>query len=130
MGLLTIAFPTYKRPFRIKEAVNDTLKMDCNEIEVIVCDNNEDYQTRDLLSDIKDSRFKYYRNNKNLGLCGNFKSCIMNATGKFVLIISDEDRINPSAIYDILNIIKENIRGGAAANFRNCIWSSLYRRTR
>ena len=112
MSLLTIAFPTYKRPLRIKDAVDDTLKLDCNEIEVIVCDNNEDYKTRDLLSSIKYFRFKYYRNDKNLGFCGNFKSCIMNAKGKFVLIVSDEDRVNHSAIYDILNIIKENIRGG------------------
>lgn len=107
--MLTIAFPTYKRPHRIIDAVNDTLKIDSNDIEVIVCDNNEDYKTRDILSNIKDKRFKYYKNEKNLGFCGNFKSCIMNAKGEFVLIISDEDRINHDAIPDILNIIN---RGG------------------
>ncbi len=125
--MLTIAFPTYKRPHRIIDAVNDTLKIDSNDIEVIVCDNNEDYKTRDILSNIKDKRFKYYKNEKNLGFCGNFKSCIMNAKGEFVLIISDEDRINHDAIPDILNIIN---RGGAARNFRNHIRRSLYRRIR
>lgn len=127
MSLLTIAFPTYKRALRIQGALNDTLKIESDEIEVIVCDNNEDYQTRDLLSNIKDSRFKYYKNDRNLGFCGNFKACIMNAKGKFVLIVSDEDRVNPSAVYDILNIIREN-RGGAAGDFRNHLWSSIYRR--
>ena len=57
--MLTIAFPTYKRPHRIIDAVNDTLKIDSNDIEVIVCDNNEDYKTRDILSNIKDNPTLY-----------------------------------------------------------------------
>lgn len=117
--LLTIAFPTYKRPHRIADSVIDTLKNDSKDIEVIVCDNSEDYLTKDKLENIKDERFSYHRNGKNLGFCGNFKQCIMNANGSFVLIVSDEDRINHSALDDILRIIKkQNLahRGGQQQN--------------
>ena len=132
MSLLTIAYPTYKRPFRVKEAVVDTLRLESDEIEVIVCDNNEDSKTKDILSSIEDSRFHYHSNGKNLGFCGNFKSCIMNAKGEFVLIVSDEDRVNHSAIFDILHIIKDwgGSKKEVAKDGRNHIWRGIYRGTR
>lgn len=108
MPLLTIAFPTYKRAHRIVDTINDTLQHKSKDIEVIVCDNSEDYDTKNILENIKDKRFSYYRNGRNLGFCGNFKQCIMNANGNFVLIVSDEDRIHHSALNDILNIIEDN----------------------
>lgn len=129
MPLLTIAFPTYKRAHRIVDTINDTLQHKSKDIEVIVCDNSEDYDTKNILENIKDKRFSYYRNGRNLGFCGNFKQCIMNANGNFVLIVSDEDRIHHSALNDILNIIEDN-GGGESHNFRNNFRRSIYRRNK
>ncbi|WP_181646840.1 glycosyltransferase [Helicobacter sp. 16-1353] len=133
MPLLTIAFPTYKRPHRIIESISDTLSNKSQDIEVIVCDNSEDYLTKEILANIDDKRFSYYRNGKNLGFCGNFKQCIMNANGEFTLIVSDEDRINHAALNDILDIIKsQNIayRGGQQQESKSLESKSLESKTK
>ena len=90
--LLSICIPTYNRASIIRDCVDSCLEINSKNIEIVVTDNASTDGTYNELKDIKDSRFKYFRNNQSIGY-ENIVRCILNSSGKYALVISDEDKI-------------------------------------
>ena len=88
--LLSICIPTYNRADIVYECVNSCLEINCEWIEVVVTDNCSNDGTGDLLANINDRRFRYIRNEKQLGYT-NLAQAIKNGRGKYSLLLSDED---------------------------------------
>ena len=88
--LLSICIPTYNRAEIVFECVQDCLKIPCDWIEVVVTDNCSTDDTGERLSQIKDSRLKYFRNEKNIGYV-NLSKCMTNGSGEYSLLLCDED---------------------------------------
>lgn len=57
----------------------------------------------------KDSRIKYRRLEKNLGISGNTNACIELSTGEFIGLFDHDDLLHPSALYEVMRAIE----GGA-----------------
>lgn len=91
--LLSICIPTYNRGQCVYECVKKCLEtIDTNDVEVVVSDNCSDDGTYEMMMSIKDERFSYYRNEKNIGY-PNIMYSVKRAKGRFALLISDEDEI-------------------------------------
>ena len=56
---------------------------------------------------IKDTRFKYIRNEKNLGITKNFNQCVHLTKAKYVLIMGCDDVLLPNYIDRVLENIGE-----------------------
>ncbi len=108
---LTIAIPTYNRAELILKSVKKILSSKCDKIELLVSDNNSEDHTEQVLSKIKDSRFRYIRNSTNLGFTRNLVQSVREASSDFVLMMSDEDECNISMVEDIVNgkILKSDV---------------------
>ena len=106
--LLSFCIPTYYRANFINKTVNHLLQYQSNEIEIIASDNASPDNTESLLSKIKDPRFKYNRNKRNLGYDLNLLKCIEMASGKYLFFLSDDDIVELKEISWILEIIKNN----------------------
>lgn len=89
---LSICIPTYNRGKIVYDTVCNTLKSDRDDIEVVVSNNCSTDDTEELLMQIKDERFKYYRNEYNNG-ADNLISVLTYAHGEYLLLISDEDEV-------------------------------------
>ena len=64
--LISILIPTYNRPEKTLRAVYSALQQNYSHIEVIVTDNSDNDQTKNLLeSIISDKRLRYYKNETN-----------------------------------------------------------------
>lgn len=107
--LLSICIPTFRRAEIIYKTVQDHLSITNEKIEVVVCDNHSPDHTLELLSTIKDSRFKLYTNDKNMGFPYNLCRVIKEATGYFVCMMSDEDTLNKHEITLLLTWIESFI---------------------
>lgn len=55
----------------------------------------------------KDSRIKYQRLEKNLGISGNTNACIAMATGNFIALFDHDDVLHPSALFEMMKVICE-----------------------
>lgn len=116
---ITIAIPTYKRPSLLKEAIDSALNQDnpSYEFEVIVIDNevrqSVETETEKLIKTYSDSRLLYYRNEKNLGMFGNWNRCIELARGKWVAFLHDDDLIASDYIAKISKLIISKKEVGA-----------------
>ena len=106
--LLSICIPTYNRSKLLFKCIEHIILCHSQEIEIIVSDNASTDDTENVVKGIKDSRIKYYRNNKNFGYSINILRMIKRATGDFIFYINDEDYIEPKTIFWILKIVKEN----------------------
>lgn len=106
--LLSICIPTYNRKERIKKIITDLISVDIKEIEIVISDNASNDGTHKLIKEFKDSRIKYYRNQKNVGMDANFLLVIKRARGEFIFLLMDEDKVELKTIPWIIKKIKEN----------------------
>jgi glycosyltransferase involved in cell wall biosynthesis len=97
--LVTIAIPTYNRADKyLKDALTSALNQTYEHIEILVSDNCSNDHTPDLVQSFKDSRIKYFRQTKNLGMLGNMNFLVEQANGDYMLMLHDDDVIDNDMI--------------------------------
>ena len=110
----SIVIPTYKRPEYLREAIMSALAQEgCRpDYEVLVVDNEETDEntesgTEALVRTVQDKRLLYYRNSKNLGMCGNWNRCIELARSRWVVFLHDDDLLLKDCLYRLNNYIEK-----------------------
>ena len=93
--LVSICIPTYNRAGMIHKAIESALAQTYENIEVIVVDNASTDNTASVAASYADKRLKYVKNDRNLGLFGNFNRCVEEASGAYVHILHSDDYIDP-----------------------------------
>jgi glycosyltransferase involved in cell wall biosynthesis len=90
---VSIIIPTFNGEKYIKRAISSALKQQYSNLEVIVSDNNSSDNTSVIAKEfLIDPRFRYFRNDTNIGMTKNWRKSLYEYTnGKFVLILSDDD---------------------------------------
>jgi glycosyltransferase involved in cell wall biosynthesis len=95
---VTICIPTFRRLYYLKEAVAAAQAQTLQNIEILISDDGDSEELREWSerSAGADARLRYRRNEKNLGLGGNWNECVAAARGDWVVIQGDDDRLLPS----------------------------------
>ncbi|MDC0589897.1 glycosyltransferase [Porticoccaceae bacterium] len=93
---MSIMIPTFKRPGLIKQTIDSAIKQVSEiEFEVVIIDNDPDCQYSKelemLVRSYNRSNIRYFRNDKNIGMFGNWNRCIELARGKWLTILNDDD---------------------------------------
>lgn len=98
--LVTVYMPTYNRVELLRRAVDSVLTQDYKNIELIVVDDKSTDSTHEYLAKMakKDSRFKYFINEKNSGACVSRNKAIFAAKGEFITGLDDDDYFLPNRI--------------------------------
>lgn len=105
---LSICIPTYERAdkaiVQVKFFLNELSNVDeCEEIELIVRDNNSSCDSFDKLScELKAEDVKLYRNDTNLGLVGNLNALLQDSQGEYIWFVGDDDLLYPNIIQRVL----------------------------
>lgn len=98
MNKVTIMIPTYNQAVFIQQAIDSALAQDYANLEIIVADDCSIDNTREVININNyndDSRFKYIRNENNLGRVKNYRNTLYeHATGKYVLNLDGDDWLN------------------------------------
>ena len=92
---VSIVIPTFNRVAMLREAVESALAQRFDDLEVLVSDNASEDGTREAMDAYRsDPRFRYLRNETNLGMVGNWRKAVFEAArGEFFLILSDDDTL-------------------------------------
>jgi len=113
---ITIAIPTYKRAHLLKETLDSCLAQQTTmPFVIIVVDNNpeRECETEQLLREYETiPHLFYYKNTENVGMTGNWNKLFELAQTNFVVMLHDDDLINPyyiEKIYDVLKLYKYNL---------------------
>ena len=115
--ILTIAIPSYNRGTRALDNVMHCLRSTHDEeLEVIVSNNGSDiehHEAYQAIKNIDDARLRYVESTENRGFIGNIKRLCDEARGKFILYLSDEDKIDFLVLNEILYKLRQ--RGSSLA---------------
>lgn len=117
--LITVAIPTYKRATTLKETLASVLTQDdADDVEIIVVDNNPERgdETERLMATCQDSRLRYYKNETNLGMTGNWNRLYTLAKGEWVCMLHDDDCLLPGYMVNV-KMLLERLGGRADALF-------------
>jgi len=113
--LLTVGIPTWNRCDDLRVAIDSVLSQLtedlCTQIEILISDNASTDSTQHVLSEYKAKHpglFSVHRNAENIGFSRNVDMLFRRAQGEFVLILSDDDALEPDAIHEVLCVLKEH----------------------
>jgi abequosyltransferase len=109
--LLSIAIPTYNRAkyldINLQQLLKEIDTIDHVKIEIIVSDNCSTDNTKYIVQKVVNAGLpvKYYRNPQNLGWGINFFKCFDLSTGKYVLLLGDDDFLYDGVLSKILGYL-------------------------
>ena len=107
--LLTIAIPTYLCSQELKRALEAIEKQYDERIEVLVSNDNSPDDTDDIVAEIqKRMPIHYIKNKTNLGYDRNFLQCYKEASGKYVMLMGNDDYLLDGSISHMLNYLEQN----------------------
>jgi glycosyltransferase involved in cell wall biosynthesis len=108
---VSIIIPTFNRENYLPQTIESALNQDYPNVEVIVSDNASTDNTEESVKKYDaDSRFKYFRNEKNLGMVGNQRRGLFKySSGDWGLVLDSDDYLcDNSYISKAVRLIEEN----------------------
>lgn len=87
----SIALPTYNRASDLRFAIKCILRQNFSDYEIVVSDNSATDETQTVVKEFKNSKIKYFKNSKNVGMLGNQKLAIERSQGRYVFLHGDDD---------------------------------------
>jgi len=93
---ISVCIPTYNRADYLELCLSSILSQTFSDFEVIVSDNCSSDATSDVVQGCNDSRVRYSRNDRNVGVTLNRNRCLELAQGEYVCILGDDDLYAPS----------------------------------
>ena len=108
LGRIVVSFciPVYNNALAAEAIVKELLSCEDSRFEVIVCDDNSQENVEELLTKIHDPRFRYYRNEKNLGAHKNWEHTLELGCGEWLYLIMGRDRMHGDKIPCLIEILQ------------------------
>jgi len=106
---ISIAMATYNGESFIGEQLQSFIDQSRQPDEVIITDDCSTDDTEAIVREfenISPFEIKFYKNNMNLGYCGNFNNALMKSTGDLVLLSDQDDVWFPEKIEHIMRLVE------------------------
>ena len=107
---VSIIIPTYNRDNYLNQAIESALSQDYKNLEVILSDNASTDNTCEIIQKyLKNKKFKYFRNPKNIGMYPNWHKAVYEySSGEWFLILSSDDYLtDKSYISTAMDLVRE-----------------------
>lgn len=94
---VTVLIPTYNRSSLLQRATATVIGQSFKDWQLIISDNASPDDTGKVVADLaaKDSRIRYVRHERNIGMLGNWASLIERVNTEYFCILSDDDLLLP-----------------------------------
>lgn len=96
--LVSVCIPAYNNAAYIKETIDSVLNQTYPNLELVICDDKSTDNTVEVIEKIGDGRIKLYKNEKNLGMSGNWNRCLSKCKGEFIKLICADDMLAETAL--------------------------------
>ena len=107
---ISIVIPTYNRASYLPQTIQSALDQEYPSYEVILCDNASTDNTAEVIAPfLDDPRVRYYRQEHNVGMVGNWHTALHKlVSGEWFVILSDDDYfIDPTYLTKAAQYIQE-----------------------
>lgn len=104
---LTVAIPFYKGHAYLRAAIESVLRQTSPAWRLIVCDDGPEPSTREVVELFGDARIRYLKNDRNLGMAGNWNRCLDAADTDLVNLLHNDDELLPNYVELMLRARRE-----------------------
>ena len=108
---ISITIPLYntKREF-LKDIMDSIVGQSYQKWELCLADGSKTDDVEKYLREhyLSDSRIKYKRLNKNLGIAGNTNTALNMASGEFIMLADHDDVLEKDALFEIVSLLNKN----------------------
>jgi glycosyltransferase involved in cell wall biosynthesis len=113
--LVTLAIPIYKRLHFLPSVLKIVALQDYPNIELIVSDNGMNgAQVPALINQYYSGKFKFRQNPCTVSMSSHFNQIIEEASGKYFMILCDDDEISSNYVSDLVDQLERNPRASIA----------------
>jgi GT2 family glycosyltransferase len=109
---VTVCIPTYNRRRLLSASLQSVLDQTCDDVEIIVSDNASTDDTEDYVRAIDDPRLRYDRLPENIGLFGNLSRCLHLGSGRYRVMLPDDDLMLPGNLRQKVHFLESNPSAG------------------
>jgi len=97
---ISICIPVYNGELFLPKAVESTLRQSYSDFEVIIVDNASTDGTARWAADMAagHSKIRLFKNDRNIGLAGNFNRCLDYAQGTYIKFLMADDLLLPGCL--------------------------------
>ena len=104
MPFVSFCFTTYKRPDILINTVKSILLQSFHDYEIIISDNDPERSGQKITETLRDPRIKYFSNEINLGMKKSFNKSLERSTGKYIVMIADDDPVYPDMLETLVDL--------------------------
>jgi len=91
--LVSIVIPTYNRAPWLARTIQSALDQTYASVEIVIVDDASSDETAVVVSRFADTRLRYHRHAKQVGMVYNHESGLQLARGEFVVFLADDDQM-------------------------------------
>ncbi len=104
---VTVCLPTYNSGEFLNQAIDSILQQTFTDFELIISDDCSTDNTPVVIKSYQeqDSRIRYLRNSKNLGIFTNWNRCLEYAAGEYITIFAQDDMMLPKNLEEKVKIL-------------------------
>lgn len=106
LPFVSICVPVFNGEIYLKECLDSCVTQTYNNYEIIICDDGSSDKTISIVESYKDSKIKFFKNDKNLGLVGNWNKCIEVSSGDWIKFVFQDDFITKDCLEKFVSEIK------------------------
>ena len=99
-----ICLPTYNMEKYIRSTILSIMKQSFQDYEIVIVNDYSNDNTLNIINEIKNSKIKIINHSKNLGLYASRVDCIINSSGKYIILMDPDDLLlNPNLLESLYN---------------------------
>ena len=106
--LVSVCIPAYNNAGYIKETIDSVLRQTYRNLELVICDDKSTDNTVEVIEKIEDTRIKLFKNEKNLGMSGNWNNCLKKCRGEFIKLICADDMLSEDCLKKEVRALQEH----------------------
>jgi glycosyltransferase involved in cell wall biosynthesis len=95
---VSVCIPVYNGEKHLEKAIKSVLNQSFKDFELVIVDNASTDKTQEVINGFTDHRIKRFRNEKNLGMVGNWNRCLDHSNGEFIQFIFHDDYITENCL--------------------------------
>lgn len=109
---ISICIPTYNGEAYLRECIDLCLSQTYSDYEIVICDDGSSDSTIEIINSYinRSDKIKFYKNEKNLGLVGNWNKCIEKANGEWIKFVFQDDYMLPNCLQEFSEQIGPEIK--------------------
>ena len=105
---VSVMIPTFNYGHFLDETIQSVLSQTYTDYELIIVDNNSTDNTDSVVAKyLSDGRIRYYKNETNLGLVGNWNRCLELSTGEYLKFLCADDKFRPTILEKYVALMDE-----------------------